>query len=263
MNSLKQPQSMYGLVGIFDALGAKNFGPSKVASYIESQEQILRAVEDKASNQAESGKLSTPKNFTFNDTIVIALGTDKKGEYNAIKGFARIVRRFLSYSLTKSLFFRGAIAIGDFTCSEEQNLIMGNAVTDAASWYEQPEFIGAIATPKASMIIQKHIIEDADPPNFLLFEVEVLCKKGKQRLFAINWPKAFYISGLRPEICKKGKELSCLLHLLSANEVPIGTEAKYTNTINFFKESPVQKKMDHESNQPLTPNRQDASSPSS
>ena len=45
------------------------------------------------------------------DTITIALKTDANNEYNAIKGFAKIVRRFISYSLTKALFFRGAFSI--------------------------------------------------------------------------------------------------------------------------------------------------------
>jgi len=206
----------------------------------ESQEHILRAVEEKASDQATSRKLSTPKLFTFNDTIVIALETDANEEYNAIKGFAKIVRRFISYSLTKALFFRGAFSIGSYIVSEPQNLIMGNAVADAASWYEQTEFIGAVATPKASMIIQRHVLEDPSPPDFLLFETDIPCKQGNRRLYAVNWPKAFYVPGLRPRTCKKGKELPYLLGLLVANEVPIGTEHKYNHTISFFKNAPLQ-----------------------
>ena len=233
-------QSVHGIVGIFDALGAKTFGPAQVSSYIESQQQILRAVEDKASGQSTSRHLATPRLFTFNDTIVIAMETDASDEYNAIKGFAKIVRRFISYSLTKALFFRGAFSIGSYIVSDAQNLIMGDAVTDAASWYEQTEFIGSVATPKTSMIVRQHILLDSQPPDFLLFETDIPCKRGVQRLYAVNWPKAFYVSGLRPSTCKEGKELACLLSLLAANEVPIGTEHKYKNTIDFFANAPCQ-----------------------
>jgi hypothetical protein len=234
------PQPVHGIVGIFDALGAKNFGPTQVASYIESQEQILRAVEDKAAGQSLSRNLAIPKLFTFNDTIIIALETNANNEYNAIKGFAKIVRRFISYSLTKSLFFRGAISVGSYIVSEAQNLIMGNAVTDAASWYEQTELIGAVATPKASMIIRQHVLQDSQPPDFLLFETDIPCKQGQRQLYAVNWPKAFYVGGLRPSSCKKGEELACLLRLMAANEVPFGTELKYKNTVDFFTNAPNQ-----------------------
>ncbi|MBI1900490.1 MAG: hypothetical protein HYS13_05170 [Planctomycetia bacterium] len=84
-----------------------------------------------------------PALFTFNDTIVVALESGVDNEYDAIKGFAKIVRRFISYSLTKHLLFRGAFSIGSYILEENQNLIMGSAVTDAASWYDQPELIGS------------------------------------------------------------------------------------------------------------------------
>ncbi len=44
----------------------------------------------------------------------------------------------------------------------------------------------------------------------------------------------------RPSSCKKGKELACLLRLLAVNEVPIGTELKYKNTVDLFSNAPNQ-----------------------
>ncbi|MGE3979221.1 MAG: hypothetical protein AB7F94_16800 [Nitrospira sp.] len=233
-------EEVHGIVGIFDALGAKNFGSAQVSSYIRSQELVLKAVDDKASGQSASRNLAKPKIFTFNDTIIIALDTEAYNEYNAIKGFAKIVRRFISYSLSKSLFFRGAFSIGSYIASDEHNLIMGNAVTDAASWYEQVELIGAVATPKASMIIHQHALQDSKPPDFLLFEADIPCKQGSRKLYAVNWPKAFYVRGLRPPKCEKGQELACLLRLLVTNEVPFGTELKYKHTVDFFTNAPNQ-----------------------
>ena len=238
MNTDTQP--VHGVVGIFDALGAKNFTHDQVSSYVDSQNQILAAVEHKASGQMESRNLNRPKLFTFNDTIVIALETDRAHEYTAIKGFAKIVRRFISYSLTKALFFRGAFSVGPYVVREDQNLIMGAAVTDAASWYEQPELIGAVATPKASMVIKSHVLRGSTPPDFVLFEAKIPCKTGATKLYSVNWPKAFYVEGLRPRTCTPGNELSCLLDLLVANEVPIGTEQKYSNTVEFFDQAPCQ-----------------------
>ena len=117
---------------------------------------------------------------------------------------------------------------------------MGHAVADAASWYEQTELIGAVATPKASMIIRQHVLRDSKPPDFLLFETDIPCKHGMRTLYAVNWPKAFYVASLRPRSCKKGEELACLLRLLPANEIPFGTELKYKNTVDFFSNAPNQ-----------------------
>lgn len=117
---------------------------------------------------------------------------------------------------------------------------MGKAITDAASWYEQTELIGAVATPKASMIIRRHILQDPRPPDFLLFETDIPCKKGAQKLYAVNCPKLFYVKKARTSSCKDSNDLACLLSLLTANEVPINTEHKYKNTIDFFINAPIQ-----------------------
>jgi hypothetical protein len=41
-----------------------------------------------------------------------------------------------------------------------KNLIMGEAVTDAAAWYERANWIGIHATPRASMLIDRFIEEE-------------------------------------------------------------------------------------------------------
>lgn len=234
-----------GIVGVFDALGAKNFTDEQLRAYINSHNVILKTLHKKADDQVQVRKLKKPTIFTFNDTVIIALEIGDSDEYEAIKGFAVIVRRFISFSLTKALFFRGAFSIGTYRVSTEHNLLMGNAVTDAASWYEQPEFIGAIATPKMSMRIKGHTMADPKPPLNLFFEHDVPCKSPTgqkvQKLFAVNWPKAFFVPSLRPKLCEPKKELVCLLKLLSAREIPLRTEHKYENTIKFFQDAPVRK----------------------
>lgn len=105
-------QNVSGIVGIFDALGAKNFDQSQVSQYIELHKQILKELKKKISDQTESRGLLKSEVFTFNDTIIIAVETDATNQYNSIKGFAKIVRWFISYSLSKGLFFRGAFSIG-------------------------------------------------------------------------------------------------------------------------------------------------------
>jgi hypothetical protein len=64
-------------------------------------------------------------------------------------------------------------------------------------------------------------------------DYKVPLKDGSQRkLKAINWPKAFFVAGLRPE---GNRGARAMLHsFLAQHQVPRGTESKYTNTIAFF-----------------------------
>ena len=224
-----------GIVGIFDALGAKNFTLPQIQQFVNNQEEILKKIDDKSEDQMASRNLAKPTIFSFNDTIIIEIGMSNGDEYNVIKGFAKIARRFISYSLTKGLLFRGAFAVGKYSVDVDKNMILGEAVSDAASWYEEPELIGAIATPRTTMLIDMHVSQDTKPPNFILFKYTTPCKSGNHELFAVNWSKAFYVQGLRPENCKNGQEYSSFLSLLSQNQVPKGVEKKYFNTIHFFR----------------------------
>lgn len=52
------------------------------------------------------------------------------------------------------------------------------------------------------------------------------------RVKAVNWPKAFYVKGLRP--AGEGGARAMLLGFLAQHQAPIGTESKYFNTISFF-----------------------------
>ncbi|MDZ4784257.1 MAG: hypothetical protein SGJ19_28755 [Planctomycetia bacterium] len=233
-------EQSFGIVGVFDALGVKNFDDDQIRSFVELQDDLRQVVDAKASDQSAARGIFLPKLFTFNDTIIVALEAKDEEIYEAIKGFATIVRRLVSFCLSRAVFLRGAFSIGKYIASDRHNLIMGKAVTDAATWYEKPELIGAIATPKASIVIRKHVSSDigAKQPDFLLFEAEIPCKGGPQRLYAVNWPKACYVRSLRPSGCLEGKELAWLLGLLGAYEIPFGVEHKYRNTIEFFEKAP-------------------------
>lgn len=233
---------LHGIVGVFDALGAKNFSHQEILNYIEAQKELMKVIDEKADGLADSNDLKPKKRFTFNDTIVLAWETSEDREFDTIQAFCRTVRAFIPRCLSKNLLFRGAFSIGSYFCDDDNNLIMGRAVTDAVSWYEQQECIGVVATPKASLIIERHVASDSKATEFLIFKTKVPTKSGEHELYAVNWPKAFYVKGLRPKGCNKDGEEDCLLRLLSKNEIPLGTEKKYANTIQFFKSAPKQGK---------------------
>jgi hypothetical protein len=110
-------------------------------------------------------------------------------------------------------------------------MVMGEAVTDAAAWYERANWSGIHATPRAGMIIDRLIEEERnqDEKNELasvLIDYEVPMKdKSRHRLKASNWPKALFVQSLSP--CAPGQSRrGRLLELLSRHAVPLSTEEK-------------------------------------
>lgn len=227
----------YGIVCLVDALGAKNFSEKEVIEFLKSREVIHQALKDKITQQIEVRGIKDPKLAFFNDTIIIAIevNIDKPGEeYIALKAMGIIVRKLISDGISKRIFFRGAIGIGSFFLDLDKDTVIGQAVADAANWSEMPEMIGCILTPRASMVLEKHRVND-NLPSWIYLDYEAPLKSGKQKMVCINWPKAFFLDEIKPIGCKEGEELKYLYTKISGGVIPKATECKYYNTIDFFK----------------------------
>jgi len=128
----------HGIVAILDALGAATYGDTEIKSFIDSRRRVLQLLTEKALDvfgQIGADMITT---FTFNDTILIVLRTgQQEPRLEQISDFFTIMRKFLVDSLANRILFRRSIAIGSFYANEETNTVMGPAVTDAASWYDQ------------------------------------------------------------------------------------------------------------------------------
>ena len=111
---------------------------------------------------------------------------------------------------------------------------MGPAVSDAAAWYELADWVGINTTPHATLFINSLLEQTStDDINHVLVEYDVPLKNGRRMtLKAENWPKGFFLPGLRPE--GRGKPRAAFLTLLGEHRIPIGSEAKYFNTVEFF-----------------------------
>ena len=116
---------------------------------------------------------------------------------------------------------------------------MGEAVTDAAAWYERANWIGIHATPRATMLIGRLTEEERNEEEnselaSVLVDYEVPMKdRSHPRVKASIWPKAYFVQSLSP--CAPGQSRrGTLLDLLSKHSVPLGTEEKYFNTVAFY-----------------------------
>jgi hypothetical protein len=151
-----------------------------------------------------------------------------------VEAFFLILRKFLVDSLVQKIMFRGSVAIGTFYADDTSNTVMGQAVTDAAAWYDKADWIGIQATPKSTIIIQSLLEKEKAKAVHLMLDYDVPLKDGEAiRVKVVNWPKVFFVKALTP--CSAGESRKQkLLQLLSEHSVPPGTENKFFNTISFF-----------------------------
>lgn len=229
------PNKQLGMIAILDALGAASYSDEEIQKFLQSRNKVLDLLDQKIDGMADRIERSEIEVFTFNDTILIAYKSQMP-RLDIIDTFFIILRKFVVDSLSQNILFRGSVAIGSFYVDKETNTVMGEAVTDAAAWYDKADWIGVQATPKATIIIQQWLetIEGPSPRKHLMLDYDVPLKDGKSvRVKVVNWPKVFFVNTLTP--CRQGeKPREKLLTFLSNHSVPPGTEKKFFNSIAFF-----------------------------
>lgn len=94
------------------------------------------------------GKQNITSVLSISDTI--AIFTSASAEI-AIEIHARICSWLLEYALGQSIPLRGAISYGDYSIKD--NIMLGYAVDEAASWHETTDWIGVVISPSAKFQI--------------------------------------------------------------------------------------------------------------
>jgi hypothetical protein len=235
-----------GIVAILDALGTATYEDAEIKRFIDSRDVVLNLLRAKAIDVFGDIRENMISVFTFNDTVLIVLNTgDQPPRLSQISDFFTVMRKFLVDSLANHILFRGAIAIGTFYISNEANIVMGKAVTDAASWYDKADWIGLHATPRASLVIQRLLEHNERTKRNVMLNYEVPLKTGKTiKAKAVNWPKVFFVPSLSP--CSSDEAREKLLEFLTTHQIPFGTENKFQNTLDFFDEAVKKIKRDEQ-----------------
>ena len=104
-----------------------------------------------------------------------------------VKHFCLLLRKFAVDSLAKGILFRGTVSLGTFYVDDDTNTVMGQAVTDAAAWYESADWIGIHATPHATLAVQRLIEQGEDALGHVLVDYAIPLKgRPAMTLKAIN-----------------------------------------------------------------------------
>jgi hypothetical protein len=224
-----------GIVAILDALGAANYEDAEIRRFMDSRQVVLGLLNQKAEDLLGDISQSMITTFTFNDTILIILTTgDTEPNLKQITNFFMIIRKFLVDSLKHKILFRGSIAVGTFYADDATSTVMGQAVADAAAWYDRANWIGVQATPRTTLIIQRWLEHHRVTKDYAMLDYDVPLKMGGAvRTKVVNWPKVFFVNSITP--CERGTiPREKLLEFLTQHQVPRGIEDKFYNTLAFF-----------------------------
>ena len=161
-----------GAVTFLDVLGWKGIYKDRLDA-IANLQGLIKDTESCAEeitqhiNRYEkiNGKDIATKIISISDTIVILSEGDDA--YLTIKIHSEICSRILKLSMQNyKLPLRGAISYGSYSC--ENNILIGKAVDEAASWHESTDWIGVILSPTAQFLIAdrdlKSIVDYKDIP---------------------------------------------------------------------------------------------------
>jgi hypothetical protein len=211
-----------GLVAILDALGAATYSDTEIDRFLESRDLVL----ERLNQRADAGKIdkSRLRLFTFNDTVVIVFLAAHGGDVTLkdIETFSFRLRAFMMHSFENRILFRGSLSVGGFRLVDDKtNTVMGAAVSDAAAWYDKTDWVGIAATPLATMFIQSLLELHGRNYDYILIDYAVPLRGGARvPVKVVNWPKGFYVKGLRPNL--GGGARSMLLSFLAKHNVPFG-----------------------------------------
>lgn len=226
------PNKRFGIVAILDALGASTFSDEKIEKFLSARSELNKILDDQARNLNKDNNNEMPNTYTFGDTLIIVQELRNEDEIELhILAFFILLQNYLYYSLEEGILFRGAFSIGSYIEDTDSNTVMGEAISDAASWYEKSDWMGLSSTPRTNNYLEYYFKIDVlkNDPMFINY-YPVPMKDGRAiELYTISWAGRFFHNIAEiPDPRKK------FIGLLKEIPVPLGTESKFENIKNYF-----------------------------
>ncbi len=115
--------------------------------------------------------------LSISDTIALfTAGSPDK----AIEIHAKICSWLIPYALKQELPLRGAISYGNYSIKE--NIMLGYAVDEAASWHETTNWIGVVLSPSAQIRCRSHI-----PASITTYHDIPFKHSEKNLIYCVDW----------------------------------------------------------------------------
>lgn len=243
-----EPRISMGAVAFLDILGFKGMWqstpPDSLAGQIGFIAGVVRDYQRKRINDmAKASNVDiAPDSININlisDTFLISVEHTNPAIalFLTTQIAADLITQMALFNLFKSddlpyarpIFLRGAISYGWFY--RKDNMYIGEAIDDAAEWFTQPEFIGAILTPRTGYYQQSLPINNSpDDPSNLICKYLAQTKNGNIELFCVDWIR---LAKMNPKNLDALKAIS-LAFSFHGNIAPVHL-VKYRNTELFIK----------------------------
>ncbi len=230
----------YGFICMVDALGTKGiWAQVKPSDYSKKLNELYKYFKRRIEEDNKENIIHFDIK-TFSDTFFITAKFNnreltKDNEYNN-KAFVLYLSKLLSdffiQALSFGIFYRGSISQGYFY--EDEYFIIGPAVDDAAEFFESGNWIGIIATPSTSLLIDSIIAIVPDlkfKHGFIKYSVPL--SNGKLlETNVVNWPQYQKDFFSEREVKMDIKGWFCVN--CSKYPIPLSVFDKYLNTLKFI-----------------------------
>ena len=260
--TLETPPSTSGVFVMLDALGTRSLSASETQQFIEKRTNLLKDTNTELEAVSKLGEAicqelgvqaqyRPPRVVTFADNVLLFWEINDSqaasdDAYVASLGYLVCICDYLGtmikVALRKGHLWRGAVSFGEYV--QENGTVLGPAVNDAANWCEKADWIGIIATPSCGMRLlaleefYKESVEGKNSPwpsklGRVYTKYEVPMKGGViEALWVICWPYKYFAQTTGADWKLEGK--LAFLRDIGRFMIPLGTENKYKNTIEFF-----------------------------
>lgn len=210
-----------GVVTFLDVLGWKGVYDRKQDA-IASLTFLVGGVRDLAEKKRRGRTMQQVEVRSISDTIgIFTYATGNNSEISdVIDIHGEICQWLVPKSIEAEIPVRGAIAFGEFQISDQ--IFVGKAVDEAASWHEQTDWIGVHLTPSAEYVYVKRSKSRAwlrhTPPHKTRIDWEPHC---------VNWTSAWKDQGRGEEDLKaKFSRMGPIVPEIAG---------KFANTLAFFR----------------------------
>jgi hypothetical protein len=213
-----------GAVTLLDVLGWKGIWQRRpdAIQALRGTIDLIRDIQEMEVRDNSRYAGLTPAIWGISDTIALTT----YGEASLVLPFhAMISRLLLSFSLTNEFALRGATSYGWFY--SEDNMLVGPAVDEVASWYEAVDWIGVIYAPSAFL----HSILDSSIGADYVRPYKVKVKAGGSfETLCVDWP-----DGMRNKDGTLTNTAKNLVNLfLKSQPITPDLAGKLSNTLTYL-----------------------------
>lgn len=244
---IKTQSKRFGYIVILDALGQRQASIKEAEEFIAKRDELVRVLPE-AFGLADFGGWmnSTPpsptplKTYSFGDTIEMTF-RPPDAEIHWLAWLGQWLLPVIYWGLQRQLLFRGAVGCGEFI--DDENSVIGPGVSDAASWYDESDWAGIVATPSVGQRLEflrgswEEMLGEKALPTYdrvwTRYEVPLSqsrSRKASRDQWCLCWPEHY----VREYAVTEHHPRWWFLAHLQRFAIPPGCETKYSNTLSFF-----------------------------